>query len=356
MRTLTSITVATTVGLLVACAATVTPSDPFSDATARAQGTIVLRGTHSPGQSTISPSVAVSFVPDTTAISQCGVTTTDSCEITQAPDCSTVKCGIGETCGWDDSCNVGCVKMCTKSCASDQKCSFQSDGTMACQAVQSFDVGPIAFTGTEMPISVYPPYGWKSTDTGSPFAPNAALRVTAEGPTGAGFASFDTSVTAITLIQANPPLDQLALSDVFGSGDLYVGWVAGHDRIFISASGAGGSARCWAADTNGGYNISRDVLNTVMGNATAVTISIERYHLDRNKGMKTVGSLDGQTVQQTAWLDVVTSSVESNSFEACKSNETECNSKCVDTSSDPFNCGTCGNACSTGYCMQGACQ
>ncbi|HSQ63190.1 MAG TPA: hypothetical protein VLM85_08230 [Polyangiaceae bacterium] len=355
-RTLARLLTLSAVGLVVACATNVTPTDPFADYTTRAQGTIVLRASHAPNDSTIAPSVAVSFIPDSTALSRCGTTTSGTCEITQAPDCSSLKCGMGETCGFDDSCQASCVKACTKSCGADQNCAFESDGTMACHAIESFDVGPIAFSGTEMPIALYPPYAWKTADTGSPFAPNAALRVTAEGPTGAGFVGFDTSFTATTLLEANPPLDQLALSDVFGSDDLHLGWTPGNDRIFIEATGAGGSARCWAADPAGGYDLSRDVLSAVMGDTNAVQLSIERYRLDRHKDMKTTGSLDGQNVQPVAWLDLVTSSTESISLEACTSTQTSCGSKCVDTSSDPNNCGSCGNSCSGGACVSGSCQ
>jgi hypothetical protein len=355
-RTLTRLFTLSAVGLVVACATNVTPTDPFADYTPRAQGTIVLRSSHAPKDSTISPSVTVSFVPDTTAVSRCGVTSTDSCEIMQAPDCTSLACGSGETCGWDDSCQASCVKACTKSCGADQKCTFESDGTMACHMIESFDVGPIAFSGTEMPIALYPPYAWKSTDTGSPFAPSAPLRVTAEGPTGAGFIAFDASFTATTLLEANPSLDQLALTDVFGSGDLHLGWTPGSDRIFILASGQGGSARCWAADPDGGYDLSRDVLNTVMGDTNAVQLTIERYRLERHKDMKTTGSLDGQNVQPVAWLDLVTSSTESIALQACSDTQTACGSKCVDTSSDPNNCGDCGNSCNGGACVAGSCQ
>ncbi len=341
-----------------ACAANSTTSDPLSDLTPRAQGTIHLDAAHAPGSSTVTPSVSVSFVPDTsTMLTSCGQQTEGTCVYTQAPDCKSLGCKAGETCGWDDSCNASCIAACTLSCGENQQCTKGSDGSQSCTPIQTFDAGAIAISGTNMPIAVYPPYGWKATDEGSPFAPGADLHVYAEGPTGAGYASFDMSFKATTLLEANPPLDQLSLSDVFGDSDLTLGWLPGNDCVYVLASGAGGSARCLAQDSVGSFTVPRDVLAAVIGDKVqSLALSIQRLRLERHQDLKTVGSLDSQTIQSHAWLDLETSSTESIALQACTSSETACGAKCVDTTSDPNNCGSCGNSCNGGFCNAGSCQ
>jgi len=342
----------------LACA-TNTTFDPLADQTVRAQGTITLGASHSPGSSTVTPSVAISFVPDTsTVLTSCGQTTTDVCTVTQAPDCTALSCGMGESCGWDSSCNASCVKPCSLSCPDKQQCSFAGDGSMSCVPEQTFDAGAIAISGTIMSVAVYPPYAWKTADEGSPFAPGADLRAQAAGPTGAGFASFDVSFKATTLLEANPPLDQLALSDVFGSSDLSLGWVPGSDRVYILATGAGGSARCLAQDALGSFTLPRAVISQVLGSQSinALTLTIERLRLERHQDLKTVGSLAAATIQNQAWLDLVTTSTESIDLQACTSMQTSCGTKCVDTQTDANNCGSCGSSCNGESCVSGSCQ
>lgn len=343
----------------LACASNVSSTDPFADMTVRAQGTITIGASHAPNSSTITPSVTVSFVPDTSSVlSSCGQTSVDTCVVTQAPDCMSLSCGIGETCGWDGGCNAACIKPCSLTCGDNQLCKTAGDGTESCVAIQTFDAGPVAISGTNMPVSVYPPYGWKSSNAGSPFAPGADLRVQAEGPTGAGFAAFDRTFKATTLLEANPPLDQLNLDDVFGAGDLGLGWVPGNDRVFVLAEGAGGSARCLALDNTGAFTLPRSVIAQVMGSkgVQALSLSIERIRLERHQDAKTLGSLDAETVQSVAWIDLATTSTESISLQACKSGETSCGTKCVNTQGDSNNCGTCGHACGTNSaCVSGSC-
>jgi hypothetical protein len=344
-------------GFVIACATNATTVDPLSDLTPRAQGTIALGATHSPGSSTITPSVSVSFLPDTTSVlTACGQTTTDTCVVTQAPDCTSLSCQVGETCGWDGSCNASCVKACTMTCPTQQQCALAGDGSMSCQAIQTFDAGPIALSGTNMTVAVYPPYAWKSTEDGSPFVPGETIRVQATGPTGAGYAAFDVSFKATTLLEASPSLDQLALTDVFGTADLPLGWVAGNDRVYVLASGAGGSARCLAEDALGSFTLPRSVIAQVEGTGTALSLAIERMRLERHEDAKTIGSLSNQTIQSQAWLDLETTSTESIALQACKSTETACGNKCTDTQSDANNCGACGTSCNGGSCIAGNCQ
>ncbi len=343
----------------LACATNQSFTDPFADESVRAQGTIALGASHSPGSSVVTPSVSVSFMPDTTVgTASCGQTAVGTCVVTQAPDCTSTSCKNGETCGFDSGCNVACIPLCTMTCGTNQKCEFDGNGDMGCHAVQTFDAGAIAISGTNMSIAVYPPYAWKTTDEGSPFAPGASLRVQAAGPVGAGYVAFDQTFTATTFLQANPPLDQLNLDDVFGGSDLTLGWLPGNDRVYILATGVGASARCLADDTTGSFSVPRAVIDQVIGSTGvhALALSIERARLERNKGMTTVGSLDNQTIQPHAWLDLVTTSTESISLQACKSGQTSCGTKCVDTNTDSNNCGSCGSSCSGKACSSGTCQ
>lgn len=342
-----------------ACASTTSFTDPLADQTVRAQGTVVLSASHSPGSSTVVPGVSVSFLPDTSSVlTSCGQSQISSCTITQAPDCSSLSCKAGESCGWDDSCSAACIPACTLSCGADQHCVRGGNGDQSCKAIQTFDAGAVAISGTNMPIAVYPPYAWKTSNEGSPFAPGADLRVQAAGPTGAGFASFDVSFKATTLLEANPPLDQLSLDDVFGSSDVMLGWLPGSDRVYVNLQGAGGSARCLAQDPSGAFSLPRDVIDAVLGTSDiqALSLSIERVRLERHQDAKTVGSLDDQTVQTKAWLDLMTTSTESIALQACKSSQTACGTKCVDTDTDSSNCGSCGNSCGSGSCYNGSCQ
>ncbi len=341
-----------------ACATNAT-TDPLVDQSVRAQGTITLGASHSPGSSTVTPSVTVSFVPDTSAVlTACGQTAVDTCVVTQAPDCKSLGCGLGETCGWDSSCNASCIKACTMTCPTNQQCAMAGDGSMSCNPIQTFDAGPIAISGTTMSVAVYPPYAWKTTEDGSPFAPGADLHAQAAGPVAAGFASFDVSFKATTLLEANPPLDQLNLTDVFGASDLPLGWVPGNDRVYILATGAGGSARCFAPDATGSFTLPRSVISQVLGTASvnALNLSIQRLRIERHQDLKTVGSLAAQTIQPQAWLDLITTSTESIALQACTSSETSCGAKCVNTQTDPNNCGSCGNSCGTEACVAGSCQ
>jgi hypothetical protein len=344
---------------IIACATNATNVDPLMDITPRAQGTITLGASHAPGSSTITPSVSVSFVPDTsTVLTGCGQTTTATCVVTQAPDCMSLGCKTGETCGWDGSCNPSCVKACTMACPSQQKCGFAGDGSMGCHPIQTFDAGPIVLSGTNMTVAVYPPYAWKGTEDGSPFVPGDTIRAQASGPVGAGYIAFEKSFKATTLLVANPALDQLQLTDVFGSSDLNLGWLPGNDRVYILATGAGGAARCFAEDPLGSFTLPRSVIAQVMGTqgANALSLSIERMRIERQNDMKTSGALDNQTIQPQAWLDLATTSTETIALQACKTAETACGTKCVNTQTDTNNCGSCGTSCMGEVCVNGSCQ
>jgi hypothetical protein len=72
-------------------------------------------------------------------------------------------------------------------------------------------------------------------------------------------------------------------------------------------------------------------------------------------GCATGGLIEGQP--EAGEKDVTTTGNDAaNSDGGCKAGQTDCNGTCVNTASDPKNCGKCGTACSDGgVCSQSAC-
>ena len=63
-------------------------------------------------------------------------------------------------------CGTECAR--DEACVADPKSTDPSLGK--CEKVESFDAGPIAFSGTAMAISLFPPYSYEAKSDGSPFA------------------------------------------------------------------------------------------------------------------------------------------------------------------------------------------
>lgn len=56
-------------------------------------------------------------------------------------------------------------------------------------------------------------------------------------------------------------------------------------------------------------------------------------------------------------LEASTAGARTGAHGKCEPGQTKCKGKCLDTATDPLNCGACGNACSTGEsCVSGACR
>ncbi len=342
---------------LVACA-TANNFGSSDDPTAgppHALGTVLLGEAHSTSTTgTVAPVVSVGFIPDSTAAKKCS-TAMDGCEIVTAPKCATA-CGVGEVCSYNDSCQPTCTKTCSKSCGDGEECYFPSPGAdPECRAVETFDSGPVAFAGTSVPITLYPPYKYSGPTTGAPFVPGASITVQASGAAATGFSAWSQSVTATTLLQTQ--LGQLTKAKVFGSDALPVQWTAGDDSIVITLSGAGGTATCKAKDSAGEYDVARDLVNEVLGPSSTLGVSVSRQRVDTKKGIATKGSMSTAHEQKEGWVQVTTFSTESTSFQGCTTGGAMCGGACVDTSSDQNNCGKCGNACGGGEsCVAGSCQ
>lgn len=341
-------------------------TDDATQGPPHALGVLVLGESHLAGQSTMTPLVSVSFVPSTAGVTACA-TKVEGCAVTVAPRCKSDGCASGEVCAFDASCKPTCKKIptCNVTCADDETCApdpKSKTGAGKCQKKESFDAGPLAFSGTTTAISLFPPYAYRAQSDGAPFVSGASLRVKAQGAVGAGFAAFDESFTATSFIQTKPALEKLHKEDVFGQGPLTVGWVPGEDAIVVTVASQYGSAQCPADDAKGSFAVPRAVIDAVRsspdgsGKSGSVTASIARQRRELKKDKRTVGSLSGATVEPVGWLELVTSSMESSAFQGCSGESVACADACVDVSVDADNCGACGHACGASeHCAAGKC-
>jgi hypothetical protein len=347
----------------------VDPDDPANQPP-HALGTIVLGESHvaSTGKST--PIVTATFVPDAAAARACATKIEGTCEIVPAPKCtakadSPTGCGTSEYCTYDKGCTPTCKKVatCAKTCAKDEVCTAGASGEGTCVKTPRFDAGPLAFSGTTTAVTLYPPYAYEGKADGAPFLPGSELRVKAQGAAEAGFAAFDETFTSTTFVQTSPALDKLASSEVFGKGPLTLGWVPGADEIRITVSGTGGTVTCKAVDAEGTFAVPRVAIDKALGSAkpegtgaTMLSVSVARRKKEVKKGLATKGSLPEIEIQPEAWVELVTTSVESVSVQGCATGLTSCGGSCVDTKKDDANCGACGKSCGgERTCAQGAC-
>jgi len=319
-----------------------------------AEGNVFLGEAHSTKGGTATPIVSVSFIPDSTAVKACGATTIGQCKMTKAPKCTTA-CGTGEYCTWDDACNAVCKKTCTMSCATDEECYFPSEGAAAeCRKKESFDSGAVAFAGTTVPITLYPPYKYSGPTTGAPFLAGADITVQGSGAAGAGFTQWQQSVKATQFLQTK--LESLTPAVIFGTGALPVDWIAGSDKITITLAGQGGAVTCDANDSAGHYDVAREAVDAALGTSSTLSVSVSRQKQDIKKGISTKGMLTASKIQSEGWVKISTYSTESTSFQGCTNGLAMCGGKCTSVLTDANNCGKCGNVCSGGSCTNGTCS
>lgn len=326
-------------------------------------GTITLGETRASTTGDSQPIISASFLPDSKLGKSC-TKKVQGCEITQVPKCTTgtaTGCAAGETCTFDDDCQAKCIKACTKTCQAGEECvvtgaSTAPDGGMTCQKKERFDAGAIAFSGTTQAITLFPPYAITPDGNGAPFMARTEIRAQASGGAKAGFEKFDEKFLATTFLETNPSLAEIPRSEVFGSGDLAVGWMAGEDQVFVGASGAGGAAKCAADDKQGRFSLPREVIREVVGTSgTALSLSVTRERRETRTNKKAFGDLGGgQAVQSNGWLEFVTTSSETHSYASCTAGQTMCGDVCTTLSSDARNCGQCGKVCPS-YCSASVC-
>jgi Stigma-specific protein, Stig1 len=338
-----------------------------------ALGTILLGESRSSSTGDSNPLISASFVPDAKLTKSC-TRKVGACELTEIPKCTTGTaqgCASGEVCTFDDDCEAKCLPVCTKSCAAGEACYFTSkvtsgpvtDDDMACKKKDRFDAGAIAFAGTTQSITLFPPYNVTPNGNGAPFMARSEIRVQASGGAAAGFEKFDEKFTSTTFLETNPPLRELSRSEVFGSGAVTIGWLPGEDKVYVIASGAGGSAKCPADDTSGTFDLPRSIIREVTSNSAGETsgglsISVTRERREVRKDKKTFGELSGgQVIQPEGWIELVTSSTEMHSFTSCPTGSSICGEQCANLAMDSKNCGACGNVCPTSYyCSAGSCR
>ena len=328
-----------------------------------ALATIVLGETHPSGQSTSSAIVSASFFPDAAAVSSCG-TNVAGCTVAAPAVCDGVTgplCQSNQVCALDAACKPTCKAACTVQCPTDQECYFASASTQSCRPIQSFDAGPLVFSGSGLAsgFTLFPPaYTYSAANNGNPIVPGGQIQVTASGSTAAGFAPFQETFKATTLLQTVPALSKLTSANVFNPQGLALGWQPGADSVVITVSGPKGSASCAAQDSSGAFTVPSQVIDTVSGTGTtSLTISVTRARVERKTDGKTQGTLVAATVQPVGYLDLTTMSSETvtiQGVQGCASG-TMCSTGCVDLSTSSANCGTCGHSCGTGYCSGGTC-
>ena len=350
-------------------------SDDPADQPPHSLGIIMLGEAHGSGASTKStPIVSATFLPDAMLSRSCKKTLSDGCEIQEVAKCTKVSttttgCNSNEACVLDNAtCKATCkaLAICEKACDDDEICKASSTSSTStegtCVKRESFDAGPLAFSGTTTSITMFPPYQFESTGQGAPFLGGAELHVQASGATEAGFEKFDEKFTATTFLQTTPSLSKIPKEKIFGTGALPIAWAAANDTILISITGAGGTATCKVKDSLGKFDVPRSVVKAAQGDSTStastssLSISVARQKREVKKDKKAKGTLAITEVKPDGWLELVTLSTESATYQGCASSQAICDDACTDLTYDRENCGSCGNACTASQtCSAGKC-
>jgi hypothetical protein len=300
--------------------------------------------------------VSASFIPDSSAAAPKCATDIAGCSVTLAPQCA--ACNTGESCAFDDTCSPVCKKACVATCGTDEECYFASPDSPACRKKETFDAGSLAFTGTEIQLTLFPPYSFQAKSTGSPFKPGADLHVKASGASSAGFAAFEEDFTATTRVETKPALASIPAGVVFGNGPIPISWKPGADKVVVTVATKGGSVTCRADDAAGTFSVPREAIKAIVGKSTerSLQISVARVKKDVRKDKATKGELTSRTVQPTGWVELTTTSVEAADFQ-CAAGNNICGDACVDLRTSATNCGACGAKCGTGdVCSSGKCS
>lgn len=325
-----------------------------------AHGTIVLGEWHAAGglgQST--PLVAASFVPDSEAAVDACAIEVEGCEVSTVPVCATA-CGVGEVCGLTDGCAAACLPVCELACAEGEECYFPVPGSPSCKKIETFDAGALTFSGTTVPITLFPPYEFVGDVTGALALPGSPIKVHASGATAAGFTAFERSFVATELLVTS--IDEITPDQAYGAAALPVRWQAGDDEVRISLTVAGvgggyGIVTCDADDT-GMFDVPRAAIAAAvpLDEPSSIHLDVERRSVSLYTDATTTGMLLQAKVRPEGWLELVSSSSESITIEGC-AGLAFCGGECTDTLSDEGNCGACNAVCGpTQTCNLGVCE
>jgi hypothetical protein len=323
-----------------------------------ALGTITLSESHAATGGTASGFVSAAFMPDAAmGLSACSETVA-GCTISIVPDCP-AGCGESQYCGFSDGCESACLDICDAACGDDEVCYFAAPGQAACRDIEHFDAGSLSFTGTTTPITLFPPYVASGFENGAPFVPGSDVTVSASGAAAAGFDAFEATFGTTTLLQA--ALDDIAVGEAYGDGNMPLRWTAGTDDMKVSLTvtaldGSYGTVTCEVDDTAGSFDVPREAILAAVGDADAssIAVSITRSRTEVVEDLATKGELLYAEVKPVGWVELTTASTESHVIVGCAYGELVCGDDCVDVLWDPDNCGGCNDACS-GECYDGEC-
>lgn len=325
-----------------------------------ARGTITLGESHLPQSANSSPIVAATFVPDYhDQPATCG-TDVAGCFVQTLPDCAG-QCELDEFCTFNTDCASTCQRVCDLPCGDDEVCYFPVPDNPACKRIEYFDAGALNFTGTTVPVTLFPPYAFQGDVTGALYLPSSEVSVHATGATEAGFESFEQTFMTTTYMDAT--IEDLGLEEIYGAGPLPVSWVAGGDDVRVTATVTGlstayGIITCNADDGAGSFDFPREAIAAALPDdqLAGISLAIERRRSEIHKGFATTGALLEHTVQPQGWLEIVSTSVESVTLTGC-GNLAYCDGACIDVQFDANNCGGCGDACAAdSYCEYGECR
>jgi hypothetical protein len=324
-----------------------------------ARGTIVLGESHPPQSSNSSPIVTASFVPDFDAQPEACGTDVAGCFVQTPPDCEGL-CELDEFCTFDDACKSTCQRVCDLGCAADEVCYFPIPNNPACKKIEYFDAGALNFTGTTVPITLFPPYQFQGDVTGALFLPESEVTVHASGASQVGVEAFEKSFTTTRYLDTQ--IEDLGLEEIYGTRPLPVTWTAGADEITIQLTVSGllggyGTVTCEADDGGGSFGVPRAAIEAVLEDEdlNGVHVTTIRRRSEIHKGLTTTGQLLDQTVQPEAWLELVSTSVESVMLTGCNGLG-YCGGECVEVSWNDDHCGGCDNPCSViEACEAGTC-
>ncbi len=336
-------------------------TEPIDLDAPHARGIITLGETSSGVSTAVIPYISATFVPDYVEGSEvrCGADI-DGCFVAAVPVCA-APCEIGEACTFNDSCQAACEAPCDLACGAGEQCYFPLPGVPGCRAQETFDAGTLSFEGTTVPVTLYPPYVLPPGVVDPLSVPGAEVTVTASGAAGAGFEGFSASMTTAAPLVAS--LETLSTGEAFGTSAMPLTWVAGiatddvRVSLNISTATGVGTVQCDAPDT-GNFAVPRAAIDAAIGldEPSSMAVTLERRSSTLTKDFRTKGELVDQTVQRSAWVELISASAASVSVAACPSGQSACGTECISTDYDELNCGECGNVCDAGTtCSLGEC-